>query len=67
MKEQTKVSGDEYPFPMPKYIMHGKSIQALVDREHCNFIRRRWDSVFNNTSGQLEGLDAVDKDFSRQN
>ena len=67
IKEQTK--GDwrrVVPSPMPEYIMHGKSIKALVDRGTIVISSGGGGiPVFNNTDGQLEGLDAViDKDFS---
>jgi carbamate kinase len=67
IKEQTK--GDwrrVVPSPMPEYIMHGKSIKALVDRGTIVISSGGGGiPVFNNSSGQLEGLDAViDKDFS---
>ena len=67
IKEQTKGEWRRVvPSPMPKYIMHGKSIQALVDRGTIVISSGGGGiPVFNNTSGQLEGLDAViDKDFS---
>ena len=67
IKEQTK--GDwrrVVPSPMPEYIMHGKSIKALVDRGTIVISSGGGGiPVFNNDIGQLEGLDAViDKDFS---
>ena len=67
IKEQTK--GDwrrVVPSPMPEYIMHGKSIKALVDRGTIVISSGGGGiPVFNNTDGQLEGIDAViDKDFS---
>ena len=67
IKEQTK--GDwrrVVPSPMPEYIMHGKSIKALVDRGTIVISSGGGGiPVINNTDGQLEGLDAViDKDFS---
>ena len=51
---------------MPEYIMHGKSIKALVDRGTIVISSGGGGiPVFNNDIGQLEGLDAViDKDFS---
>ena len=54
------------PSPMPKYIMHGKSIKALVDRGTIVIAFGGGGiPVFNNDNGQIEGLDAViDKDFS---
>ena len=54
------------PSPMPKYIMHGKSIKALVDRGTIVVAFGGGGiPVFNNNNGQIEGLDAViDKDFS---
>ena len=54
------------PSPMPKYIMHGKSIKALVDRGTIVVAFGGGGiPVFNNNNGQNEGLDAViDKDFS---
>ena len=54
------------PSPMPEYIMHGKSIKALVDRGTIVIAFGGGGiPVFNNNSGQIEGLDAViDKDFS---
>ena len=67
IKEQTK--GDwrrVVPSPMPEYIMHGKSIKALVDRGTIVISSGGGGiPVFNNNDGELEGLDAVvDKDFS---
>ena len=52
--------------PMPEYIMHGKSIKALVDRGTIVIAFGGGAiPVFNNDNGQIEGLDAViDKDFS---
>ena len=67
LKEQEK---DEFrrvvPSPMPEYIMHGKSIKALVDRGTIVIASGGGGiPVYNNSSGQLEGLDAViDKDYS---
>ena len=54
------------PSPMPRYIMHGKSIKALVDRGTIVVAFGGGGiPVFNNNNGQIEGLDAViDKDFS---
>ena len=54
------------PSPMPEYIMHGKSIKALVDRGTIVIAFGGGGiPVFNNADGQIEGLDAViDKDFS---
>ncbi|RZP22633.1 carbamate kinase [bacterium] len=54
------------PSPMPEYIMHGKSIKALVDRGSIVIAFGGGGiPVFNNDNGQIEGLDAViDKDFS---
>ena len=54
------------PSPMPEYIMHGKSIKALVDRGTIVIAFGGGGiPVFNNKNGQIEGLDAViDKDFS---
>tara|TARA_B100001142_G_C13688410_1_gene404961 strand:- start:56 stop:505 length:450 start_codon:yes stop_codon:yes gene_type:complete len=51
---------------MPEYIMHGKSIKALVDRGTIVIASGGGGiPVYNNSSGQLEGLDAViDKDYS---
>jgi len=67
IREQTK--GDwrrVVPSPMPEYIMHGKSIKALVDRGTIVISSGGGGiPVFNNDVGHLEGLDAViDKDFS---
>ncbi len=52
--------------PMPEYIMHGKSIKALVSRGTIVIASGGGGiPVFNNSNGHLEGLDAViDKDFS---
>ena len=52
--------------PMPEYIMHGKSIKALVDRGTIVIASGGGGiPVYNNSSGKLEGLDAViDKDYS---
>lgn len=54
------------PSPMPEYIMHGKSIKALVDRGTIVIAFGGGGiPVFNNDNGQIEGIDAViDKDFS---
>ena len=54
------------PSPMPEYIMHGKSIKALVDRGTIVIAFGGGGiPVFNNSKGHIEGLDAViDKDFS---
>tara|TARA_B100001027_G_scaffold46404_1_gene30308 strand:+ start:19 stop:963 length:945 start_codon:yes stop_codon:yes gene_type:complete len=54
------------PSPMPKYIMHGKSIKALVDRGTIVIACGGGGiPVFNSDNGRIEGLDAViDKDFS---
>lgn len=54
------------PSPMPEYIMHGKSIKALVDRGTIVVAFGGGGiPVFNNNNDQIEGLDAViDKDFS---
>ena len=54
------------PSPMPEYIMHGKSIKALVDRGTIVIASGGGGiPVFNNDLGQLEGLDAViDKDYT---
>ena len=54
------------PSPMPDYIMHGKSIKALVDRGTIVIAFGGGGiPVFNNDNDQIEGLDAViDKDFS---
>ena len=53
------------PSPMPEYIMHGKSIKALVDRGTIVVASGGGGiPVFNDSSGHLEGLDAViDKDY----
>ena len=52
--------------PMPEYIMHGKSIKALVDRGTIVIASGGGGiPVYNNSLGKLEGLDAViDKDYS---
>ena len=54
------------PSPMPEYIMHGKSIKALVDRGTIVIASGGGGiPVYNNSLGKLEGLDAViDKDYS---
>ena len=54
------------PSPMPDYIMHGKSIKALVERGTIVIASGGGGiPVYNNDSGNLEGLDAViDKDYS---
>lgn len=54
------------PSPMPEYIMHGKSIKALVDRGTIVIASGGGGiPVFNNNDGHLEGIDAViDKDYS---
>ena len=54
------------PSPMPEYIMHGKSIKALVERGTIVIAFGGGGiPVFNNDNGQIEGIDAViDKDFS---
>ena len=54
------------PSPMPEYIMHGKSIKALVDRGTIVIASGGGGiPVYNNGNGKLEGLDAViDKDYS---
>mgnify|MGYP000101929012 CR=1 FL=1 len=54
------------PSPMPEYIMHGKSIKALVDRGTIVIASGGGGiPVHNNEIGQLDGLDAViDKDYS---
>ena len=51
---------------MPDYIMHGKSIKALVERGTIVIASGGGGiPVYNNDSGNLEGLDAViDKDYS---
>ena len=67
IKEQTKGEWRRVvPSPMPEYIMHGKSIKALVSRGTIVISSGGGGiPVFNNNSGHLEGLDAViDKDFS---
>ena len=54
------------PSPMPEYIMHGKSIKALVDRGSIVIAFGGGGiPVYNNEKYKIEGLDAViDKDFS---
>tara|TARA_Y100000034_G_scaffold134842_1_gene204494 strand:+ start:277 stop:1227 length:951 start_codon:yes stop_codon:yes gene_type:complete len=54
------------PSPMPEYIMHGKSIKTLVDRGTIVIASGGGGiPVYNDTSGHLEGLDAViDKDYA---
>jgi len=54
------------PSPMPEYIMHGKSIKALVDRGTIVIASGGGGiPVFNHPTGHLEGLDAViDKDYA---
>jgi carbamate kinase len=54
------------PSPMPEYIMHGKSIKTLVDRGTIVISSGGGGiPVFNDSSGHLEGLDAViDKDYA---
>ena len=54
------------PSPMPEYIMHGKSIKALVDRGTIVIASGGGGiPVYKNSLGKLEGLDAViDKDYS---
>ena len=54
------------PSPMPEYIMHGKSIKALVDRGTIVIASGGGGiPVYSNHLGKLEGLDAViDKDYS---
>ena len=52
--------------PMPEYIMHGKSIKALVDRGTIVIATGGGGiPVYNNDSRHLEGMDAViDKDYT---
>ena len=52
--------------PMPEYIMHGKSIKALVNRGTIVVASGGGGiPVHNDTSGHLEGIDAViDKDYT---
>ena len=54
------------PSPMPDYIMHGKSIKALVDRGTIVIAFGGGGiPVYNDDKHKLEGLDAViDKDYS---
>ena len=54
------------PSPMPEYIMHGKSIKALVGRGTIVIASGGGGiPVYNNDEHKLEGMDAViDKDFS---
>ena len=54
------------PSPMPDYIMHGKSIKALVDRGTVVIAFGGGGiPVYNNDEHKIEGLDAViDKDYS---
>jgi len=54
------------PSPMPEYIMHGKSIKALVDRGTIVIAFGGGGiPVYNDKKNKIEGLDAViDKDFS---
>mgnify|MGYP001181438583 CR=1 FL=1 len=54
------------PSPMPEYIMHGKSIKALVDRGTIVIACGGGGiPVYNNNLSHLEGLDAViDKDYT---
>ena len=54
------------PSPMPEYIMHGKSIKALVDRGTIVIAFGGGGiPVYNNNNNEIEGIDAViDKDFS---
>ena len=54
------------PSPMPEYIMHGKSIKALVDRGTVVIAFGGGGiPVYNDEKNKIEGLDAViDKDFS---
>ncbi len=54
------------PSPMPEYIMHGKSIKALVDRGTIVIAFGGGGiPVFNTEDNKIQGLDAViDKDFS---
>ena len=51
---------------MPEYIMHGKSIKALVDRGTIVIASGGGGiPVYNDPSGHLEGIDAViDKDYA---
>ena len=54
------------PSPMPDYIMHGKSIKALVDRGTIVIAFGGGGiPVYNDDKNKIEGLDAViDKDYS---
>ena len=54
------------PSPMPDYIMHGKSIKALVDRGTVVIAFGGGGiPVYNDDEHKIEGLDAfIDKDFS---
>ena len=54
------------PSPMPEYIMHGKSIKALVERGTIVIAFGGGGiPVYNNENYKIKGLDAViDKDFS---
>ena len=54
------------PSPMPDYIMHGKSIKALVDRGTIVIAFGGGGiPVYNDDKHRIEGLDAViDKDYS---
>ena len=54
------------PSPMPNYIMHGKSIKALVDRGTIVIAFGGGGiPVYNDEKNRIQGLDAViDKDFS---
>ena len=54
------------PSPMPNYIMHGKSIKALVDRGTIVIAFGGGGiPVYNDDKHKIEGLDAViDKDYS---
>ena len=54
------------PSPMPDYIMHGKSIKALVDRGTIVIAFGGGGiPVYNDDKDKIEGLDAViDKDYS---
>lgn len=54
------------PSPMPKYIMHGKSIKSLVDRGSIVIASGGGGiPVYSNKNGDIEGVDAViDKDYS---
>ena len=54
------------PSPMPDYIMHGKSIKALVDRGTIVIAFGGGGiPVYNDNEHKIKGLDAViDKDFS---